>query len=116
MAANESSAIVSVRQIVSAENAFFKSRPNSGYTCRLSDLSDAGLIDKTLGTARKNGYNFELSGCGSGTSKAKYLIVAYPVTVERTGRESFCSDESGVVKTDITGSREHCMIDGSASP
>ncbi len=118
MAANESSAIVSVREIVNAENAYFKSHAKVGYTCKLSDLSSAGLIDEKLGTGQKNGYNFELSGCqavGGDTPSAKYLIVAYPVTKERTGRESFCSDETGIVKTDITGSRRHCMINGSAS-
>lgn len=117
MAANEASAIVSVRQLVNAENLYSRSHPSSGYACRLSDLADARLIDEKLASSQKNGYNFEVS-CRSDRPDAvttKYLIVAYPSILERTGQESFCSDESGLIKTDITGSRAHCMVNGSVT-
>lgn len=117
MAANESSAIASVRQIVSAEIGYSSSHPEAGYTCRLSDLAKAGLIDAKLASGQKNGYVFDLSGCRAGAIggvNQKYLVVAYPIVPDRTGAESFCSDETGIVKTDVTGSRLHCMINGFA--
>ncbi len=117
IAANESSAIVSVRQLVAAETDYSSQR-DAGYTCRLSDVVAAGPIDAQLSSGQKNGYVFQLSGCrpdAVGGANLHYLVVAYPVVRDRTGSESFCSDETGVVKTDVTGSRRHSRINGSAS-
>jgi len=118
MAANESSALFSVRQLVAAETSYSASHPDAGYTCRPSDLVAAGSIDTQLSSGQKNGYVFELSGCradAAGGANVHYLVLAYPIIRDRTGSESFCSDETGLVKTDVTGSRRHCMINGSAS-
>jgi hypothetical protein len=118
MAANESSAVMSVRQVVSAEIVFSSSHPQEGYTCNLADLAKAELIDPKLSAfGQKKGYDFELSGCRAvveGGPKKRYLMVAYPAVRDETGSKSFCSDESGVVKRDVTGSRDHCMVYGSA--
>ena len=108
VAANESSAMASVRQLAAAEIAYFSSHSESGYSCSLSDLAAAGLIDAKLASGQKNGYVFELSGCRADGATARYLLVAYPIARNQTGGKSFCSDETGVVKTDISGSRQHC--------
>jgi type IV pilus assembly protein PilA len=113
MAANESSAIVSVRQIVAAESNYASSHPETGYTCNLSDL--ATVIDAKLARGEKNGYIFDLSSCRAGVDGGNvgFRVVAYPAALDRTGSQSFCSDESGVVKTDVSGSHQHCMANGS---
>lgn len=109
MAANESSAMSSIRRLVAAQSTYSSLHPEVGYTCSLSDLAAAGLIDSTLLGGQKNGYVFEFSGCRSEGPSGQYLVVAYPVARNTTGSKSFCSDGSGVVKTDVTASRQHCM-------
>lgn len=117
MAANEASAIHSVQVLIASETAYSSSHPEAGFTCSLSDLADAGLIDRRLASGQELGYAFELTDCRAGAGSGAnvgYQIVAYPAVREQTGRRSFCSDESGAIKVDVTGSRAHCMVNGSA--
>jgi type IV pilus assembly protein PilA len=116
MAANESSAVASVRTLAVAEVGYSSSHPDAGYTCTLSDLAGAGLIEARLASGQKNGYVFELSDCrpsADGAANVKYRVVAYPVTRNTTGTRAFCSDESGVVKTDEKDSPQDCLENGS---
>jgi type IV pilus assembly protein PilA len=112
MAANESSAAVSVRTLITAEATYAAAHPDAGYSCSLSDLSN--LVDSTLASGQKNGYVFQLSGCTAGESGAiaKYQVVAYPTVKNNTGTRAFCSDESGVVKVDSGGSAQNCLENG----
>src|SRR2546427_102170 len=64
IAANETSAVASVRAVANAEVAYSSQHPDAGYTCSLSDLTASG-IHGDLAAGRKNGYIFELSGCDS---------------------------------------------------
>ncbi len=117
MAANESSAVAGVRVLTVAEVGYSSSHPEAGYTCRLSDLADAGLNDTKLLGGQKNGYVFELLGCraaGDTGANTEFRVVAYPVVRQQTGTQAFCSDESAVVKFDRTGSAQDCMANGSA--
>jgi type IV pilus assembly protein PilA len=116
IAANEAAAISSVQTLVVSEVRYSSSHPSAGYTCSLSDLADAGLIDTRLASGQKYGYIFELLGCGSASGSGAnmvYQVVAYPQALDQTGRRSFCSDESGALKVDVAGSRQHCMVNGS---
>jgi type IV pilus assembly protein PilA len=115
-AANEASALSSVRTLVIAQTGYSSSHPDAGYTCALSDLAAAGLIDAGLATGRKNGYVFELLDCtasAESVANIKYRVVAYPLTRNTTGTRAFCSDESGVIKTDANGSPQDCTESGS---
>ena len=117
MAANESSAIASVRTLEAAEVTYAAAHPEQGYTCSLSDLADAASIKGPLATGQKNGYVFELTGCSAATEggpNVKYQVVAYPLRVNQTGVRAFCSDESAAVKVDSGGSARGCMEKGSA--
>ena len=117
LAANESSAVASVRTIATAEITYSSSHPQTGYTCALSDLAGDQLIERALATGRKTGYAFQLSACApeiEGGPNTKYQVVAYPVTVNQTGVRAFCSDESGLVKVDADGSAENCLQNGRA--
>jgi type IV pilus assembly protein PilA len=116
IAANEASAISVVRTLVVAEAGYSSIHPEAGYTCTLSDLSGAGLIDASLAGGQKNGYTFELQGCSASAesvANVKYRVVAYPLTRNQSGMRAFCSDESGVVKTDGKGSPQDCVENGS---
>jgi type IV pilus assembly protein PilA len=117
IAANESSAIGSVRILNAAEINYTAAHTEQGYTCSLSDLADEASIKGSLATGQKNGYAFELSGCSPATDggpNVKYQVVAYPVTVNQTGVRAFCSDESAVIKVDSGGSARACIENGSA--
>jgi competence protein ComGC len=116
MAANEASAVASVRTIVTAEVSYSATHSNTGFTCSLSDLGGAQLIDSDLARGRKNGYAIELSGCSAGAeggSNVKFQVVAYPLTRNQTGVRAFCADESNVVKVDGAGSAANCVANGS---
>lgn len=115
MAANESSAVASVRIINLAETNYSQSHPQAGYTCALSDLAADQLIGRKLAGGMVNGYAFEITACGpgpDGPGNAKYQVVAYPVTVNQTGIRAFCSDESGVIRVDAEGSAQNCLRSG----
>jgi type IV pilus assembly protein PilA len=116
MAANEASAVSVVRTLVVAEVGYSSIHPEAGYTCTLSDLSGAGLIDASYASGQRNGYAFELSGCeasAESVANGKFRIVAYPLTRNQTGTRAFCSDESGVVRSDRNGLPQDCLETGS---
>ena len=117
LAANEASAAASVKTLVISEVSYSANHPETGYTCKLSDLADAGFIDSRLGSGQQNGYVFELMGCraaSEGAANTEYRVVAYPAAREQTGTRAFCSDESGVVKFDSTGSPQDCLAAGTS--
>ena len=114
MAANESSAVGSVRNLITAEVTYQATHQNVGFTCNLSDLS--GLIDSPLASGQRTGYVFALQGCSSETQGgpvAKFQITAVPVKSDTTGQQAFCADESGVIRLDRTGSAQNCLDHGS---
>jgi type II secretory pathway pseudopilin PulG len=112
MAANESSAVASVRTITTAEISYSSEHPTAGFTCSLSDLSS---FDKQLVSGPRNGYAFELSGCTADDKGAMvhYQVAAYPVTRNQSGIRAFCSDETAVVRVDPNGSAQECLANGS---
>jgi type II secretory pathway pseudopilin PulG len=115
MAANESSAVASLRTLITAEVTYATAHPSQGYTCSLSELSESASMNSSLATGQKNGYAFELMGCAAGTesgANARYQVVAYPLRVNQTGLRAFCSDESNVIKVDFGGSARSCVENG----
>jgi len=117
MAANEASAVASIRTINIAEIRYSQSHNGSGYTCALSDLEAEQLVNSTLASGQKNGYVFELTACGPGANSAaisNYRITASPINRNQTGVRAFCSDESGAIKADPGGSPENCLGQGVA--
>ncbi len=105
-AANESSAVSSVRTITSSEIIYAATYPSVGYTCTLSDLGPysgspsstaAGLIDAVLASGQKAGYTFVLSNC-TGTPAVTFTLNADPLP--SGGIRKFCADESGVLRYD----------------
>jgi type IV pilus assembly protein PilA len=116
MAANESSAVATVRTLNVAEVSYSVAHPNAGYTCALSDLAGDKLIDGALASGQKNGYAFELTDCAvgaEGTANVKFRVIAHPVVVNQTGMRAFCSDESSAIRVDAGGSGPGCAENGS---
>ena len=102
MAANEASAVGSLRTVNTAELTY-SSTYGTGFT-QLSVLGNSGLIDNVLGNGTKSGYTIkaqEVGGSGGGTSTnpyVQYTSSAKPINQGITGTRYFCSDESGVIR------------------
>lgn len=102
-AANEASAISSLRTITSAE-ATYQSTSGAGNYGDLTALQRAGLIDNTLGSGVKSGYNFSIvatpATTGPNATPASYYANAIPTQpsgVTQTGTRTFFTDQSGVI-------------------
>jgi len=102
-AANEGSAISSLRTIHSAQATFQATNSNNNFGDRPA-LVTANLLDTQLGTAgQKSGYNFTITPVASaaGTS-ASFFATANPVTatgVTATGTRYFGTTEAGVINS-----------------
>jgi hypothetical protein len=105
------SAIGSIRVLVEKENNFAQSHAAIGYACTLSTLPNDSLTAELVTKGQRNGYAFQI-GCPVEDTKrphAKYTVTARPLI---TGMAAFCSDETGVVKYDDSGSVERCLEHG----
>ena len=111
MAANEASAVGSLRTINTSEITYSMTYAATGFT-GLAALGGAApcapasttacLIDNTLAAGAKSGYNFTSVAAG-GPPATTFLATAVPITQGTSGVRSFCSDEQVVVHYDQTG-------------
>jgi hypothetical protein len=111
-------AISSIRAINTSEIGFQIAHPEIGYSCKLDELvgPDAmyGWRDPELANGQKDGYVFVIRNCQSGKPsgpKTKYQITAVPIN-KQLGLRAFCSDESGNLRYDASGSGEKCQKSG----
>jgi type IV pilus assembly protein PilA len=113
MAANEASAVGSIRTINTAAVTYSSTYPQDGFPGTLTALgaaaspcvatsSGACLLDQVLAAGTKSGYTFVWTGDGN-TPSVGYSITGTPVTVGTTGQRMFCSDQSGVIRFDPSG-------------
>jgi type IV pilus assembly protein PilA len=121
MAANESSAVGSVRTINTAMVTYAASFPDTGYALALTNLGGttaacvpgavatvgaACLIDSLLSiTQQKSGYTFGAAGAATAGSVTNntYTVTAVPLSIGATGNRGFFSDQSGVIRYTLTG-------------
>lgn len=107
IAANEASAVASVRTINTAQISYNSAYPTVGFagamtalggtTCTPPNSTSACLIDTQLASGTKSGYSFSLSGV-TGVPAATYSITASPQVPNQTGVRYFCSFADGVVR------------------
>jgi len=114
IAANEASAVGSLRTLNTAEVTYNTTYPSAGFACTLGVLgppsgttsvssANAGLIDSNLAGGVKSGFSFTLPASGACTQTATgiyttYDITASPVSPGVTGQRYFCTDPSGVIQ------------------
>ncbi len=113
MRANEASAVASIRVINTAAVTYSITYPDLGYPAQLVILGGANpctassaqscLIDDVLALGAKAGYNFAWTGDGA-TPSVTYIVTGTPQAVGASGQQMFCSDQSGVIHYDVTGS------------
>jgi type IV pilus assembly protein PilA len=114
MAANEASAVGSLRTVNTAEVSYATTYPAQGFATALGRLGGAApcgpatsttacLIDEVLSvTAKKSGYTFTAVGTGA-LPMVAYTATAVPTIVGSSGQRAFFSDQSGVIRYDVTG-------------
>jgi type IV pilus assembly protein PilA len=124
IAANEASAVGSLRTINTSEVTYNSTYPSVGFTCSLAAMGPvatgasptsaaAGLIDANLAGGNKSGYTFVNGTCNMANNiTVDYQWEASPQTIGTTGQRGFCTDVSGVIKYDPAGSGATCLTSG----
>ena len=116
IAANESSAVGSLRTITTAETTYASSW-GTGYAgvldnlggaapCLVATAAAACIIDSGLSVPpyRKSGYTFVAVGNTLvGGINNGFETNATPVLVDITGKRAFCSDQTGVLRANTSG-------------
>ena len=122
MAANESSAVASLRTVNTAEVTYNSTYPTVGFSANLVSLggaigaacvpaqATACLIDAVLANngipagSGKSGYQFT-TGAGTVANGVNvgYAVKAVPITINQTGIRGFCAEEDAVVRVDPAG-------------
>jgi len=122
MAANEASAVATVRTVNTAEITYFSTYPTVGFATALVNLggglgvacvpssTTACLVDAVVANNGnpagngKSGYKFTTGvGTVAGGVNVGYTILAKPSTVNQTGIRAFCAEEDAVVRVDPAG-------------
>jgi len=107
---NESSAVASIRAINLGEVAYRATY--GGYANSLANLGGAEpyiksaatacLLDQTLSSGVKSGYNFAAVGSNPVNGRnTTYVVGAAPVAFRRTGKRRFCSTDKNVIRVDL---------------
>jgi prepilin-type N-terminal cleavage/methylation domain-containing protein len=109
IAANQSSAVGSMRSLNTACVSY--STSYGQFPTSLSDLgplasggtpssTSADLIDSVLASGSKSGYTFVYT---AGASNQSYSVTATPIIPASSGQNMYFTDQSGVIRTDVSG-------------
>ena len=111
-AANEASAISSLRTVSSAESTY-SSTLGSGAYADLATLVTNNLIDTSIGNATaaapKSGYFYGIQNAGAAGFQSASARAS-----DNTGTRNFCSDQAGVIyaKTTAAGTLDYTTTGG----
>jgi prepilin-type N-terminal cleavage/methylation domain-containing protein len=109
IAANESSAAASVRQISTAQISYAAAYPAAGYAASLATLGPGGatcaapsstnacILDIVLASGSKSGYQFLSVGSG-GPPASQFVASSAPLSYNVTGVRNFCMVTDGVMR------------------
>ena len=122
IAANESSAVASLRTLNTAQVTYQSSFPTVGFANALTSLGPTGavpcvpistaacLIDGVLAAATaapgKSGYIFAVSQ----TATTNYEVETSPITAGQTGVRTFCAVEDAVLRLGAPGNHDACAV------
>jgi type IV pilus assembly protein PilA len=132
MAANEASAVGSIRSINTAAVSY-NSIYNNGYPSTLTQVGTTSgtqatcaasmFIDIVLTSGSKSGYSFAMGpgsvavtappGCTTAGFVDGYYITAVPSSAGTTGTRAFCSDQTGVIRFNLGGTATAASSAGS---
>lgn len=114
----EANVVTSLRTLNSAEVTYAATYPQSGYTCRLTNLGGsmngkspdehgAQLINPALESGTRYGYRMEISGCEA----KNYKIIATPLQ-KGLGHRAYCTDQSAVIRSVDESAAAQCWTQG----
>jgi prepilin-type N-terminal cleavage/methylation domain-containing protein len=115
MAANEASAVGSLRTINTAEVTYSTTygvgfgtlAQLGGPNACTASAGTACLIDSILTAGTKSGYTMvSTPGTGAGTVASPFVTfesTATPLALGQSGQRAFCSDQSGVIRANPAG-------------
>ena len=118
MAANEASAVASLRSINTSQ-VVYQSTYGPSFAANLGELSDGGtpancvpsvtptatascLIDASLASGTKSGYTFLYTPVSVGSTVISYSANADPTTSGSTGQRHFFTDETNLIRVNPT--------------
>lgn len=97
-AANEASAISSLRTVHSAQATYQATTGgNTAYAANLAALNTASLIDAALSSGTKSGYTFQVTTSAGTPPNTNYCAAAKASTQGSTGVRSFGVANDGVI-------------------
>jgi prepilin-type N-terminal cleavage/methylation domain-containing protein len=119
MAANEASAVASLRA-VNTSQIVYQTSYGVGYATGLTNLSDGGappncapgstpvaasacLIDSSLASGTKSGYTFTYVAVAVGGFNTSYTLNADPIAAGSSGQRHFFTDETLVIRVNSAG-------------
>jgi type IV pilus assembly protein PilA len=112
-AANEASAIGSLRAINTAESNFATTCGSGSYNVNVPSLIAHDYLSPDMGFNPKSGYNFALVAgdgaiagpvdCNGDATRTGYYSTGRPSAVGQTGNRAFASSGAGTIWQDLTG-------------
>ncbi len=133
IAADDGSAVGSLRTIITAQIAYASAFPAVGYAptvaalgpaaatgCTTPSSANACLIDwvvshATTAASAKSGYYFAMGVVTTNGANVGYTVGAAPAAFNRTGVRGFCSNEDGVLRYTATLNRPPATTDGACA-
>jgi type IV pilus assembly protein PilA len=116
IAANESSAVSSVRTVNTAEVSYNSAYPTVGYSATLDVLGSGGtcptpptqtqscLVDDVLAVTKvKTGYTFTYQVVTGTGPNVGYAVEGNPTALNQSGVRSFCSFADAVIRFQASG-------------
>ena len=120
MSANEANAVGTIRLLVRSQHAYVLAfsqsysadlyslgpvAPGAAPTPARADLVDIVISGSTLGNATftRQGYFFTYTATGSFPNIGAYTLTAVPVVPDSTGRRRFYTDQSSIVRFNMSG-------------
>jgi hypothetical protein len=116
-AAREAVAVGKVHRITTLQKDYAGSHPTEGFACQLpllkptSPTRDAYDADTFLLLKDHAGYRIAITGCKpepDGVVRS-YQITAVPLEPGKSGVRAFCSDQTGALWYDASGSAGSCL-------
>jgi len=102
-----------ITMVAFAESTYARSHPETGFTCKLSDLGKTNplYLDPRIFTGEPfHGYKFTLSGCQDKPS-GSFHLVAEPVVLA-AGAKAYCTDATNNVRSSDDGLGSSCLTSG----
>jgi type IV pilus assembly protein PilA len=124
IAANEASAVYSIRTVNTAQVTYATTYPTVGYAASLNMLAspasgqsssaNAGVLDWVLGCTSavcpKSGYDFQFYNVSGSPAINAYSVSGVPIAIGITGNRGFCSDNMNPVNYSTDGGIANCNL------